>query len=57
MIGFLKWLILNYETYKMSIHKDRDGSLFIQNYETCINAGFSNEQMIALMNLIESVRK
>lgn len=57
MIGFFKWLILSYETYKMSVNKDRDDSLFIQNYEACINAGFSNEQMLALMNLIESTRK
>lgn len=56
MIGFIKWLISEYKCYKLeqffkTTQEEKD-NLFIQNYNKCIEVGFTNEQVLALMNLL-----
>ena len=55
-MGFIKWLISEYKSYKLeqifkTTQEDKD-KLFVQNYNRCIEAGFTNEQVLALMNLL-----
>ena len=56
MLGFIKWLISEYRCYKLeqtfkTTQKDKD-KLFMQNYNKCIEVGFTSEQIWALMNLL-----
>lgn len=58
MIGFVKWLISEYKCYKLgqifkTTQEEKD-RLFTQNYNRCIEVGFTNEQVLALMNLLYS---
>lgn len=55
MIGFIKWLIQQYNIYKLEqclkSTESQDLSLFMRNYEKCIEVGFTEAQIAALMNL------
>ncbi len=62
-MGFLKWLYGQYQTYRMEQCFSRlepDGEekekTFINNYSSCIEAGFTREQIITLMNLMASTK-
>lgn len=56
MIGFIKWLIQQYNLYKLEQclkpTDNQEVSLFIRNYEKCIEVGFTEAQIYALMNLL-----
>lgn len=56
MIGFIKWVVSEYKCYKMSqlfkSTREEKDRLFMQNYNRCIEAGFTQEQLLALMNLL-----
>lgn len=58
MIGFLKWLWNQYQSYKLNeIFKSTDedkAALFMNNYKNCLEAGFSELQLIAIMNLLHT---
>lgn len=56
MIGFIKWLIQEYTEYKLNkifeqSPKEQE-ALNIRNYSRCLEVGFTQEQLIALMNLM-----
>lgn len=56
-MGFVKWLYGQYKNYKL--HKSlpsKDDSVFINNYKRCLDVGFSQEQLLALMNLFSDVK-
>lgn len=61
MIGFIKWLIAQYKIYKL--HKILEPSIYeldrisMDNYLACIEAGFTGEQILALMHLLNCVRR
>lgn len=56
MVGFIKWLIQEYNEYKLTKISERSPkeqeALNIQNYSRCLEVGFTQEQLIALMNLM-----
>lgn len=56
MIGFIKWLIQEYKDYKVSAiikpSTEDTERLQIKNYLNCLEAGFSEEQIRSLLNLI-----
>ena len=56
MIGFIKWVIQQYRAYKMceplEPSTEERGKLVIKNYARCLEVGFTQEQLIALMNLV-----
>ena len=58
MIGFFKWLVSEYKCYRLEQifkrTKEEKDRLFMQNYNRCIEVGFTNEQVLALMNLLYS---
>ena len=58
-MGFLKWLYEQYRNYKteqeltvMEPNEEQKMNSFINNYNACVEAGFSREQIAALMNLM-----
>lgn len=56
MIGFIKWVIQQYKAYKMceifASSTEEKEKLVMKNYTRCLELGFTQEQLIALMNLI-----
>ena len=56
MIGFIKWVIQQYRAYKMceplEPSTEERGKLIMKNYTRCLELGFTQEQLIALMNLM-----
>lgn len=58
MVGFIKWLLQKYNAYKIDKifeqSPEEQEALNIQNYSRCLEVGFTQEQLIALMNLMYS---
>lgn len=56
MIGFIKWIIQQYKAYKMretlEPSTEEREKLIMKNYVRCLELGFTQEQLIALMNLM-----
>ena len=56
MIGFIKWVIQQYRAYKMCEPLEPSTGerekLIMKNYTRCLELGFTQEQLIALMNLM-----
>lgn len=56
MIGFIKWIIQQYKAYKMyetlELSTEEREKLIMKNYTRCLELGFTQEQLIALMNLM-----
>ena len=61
MIGFIKWLISQYQVYKLEKTFKQDNSyddqVFMKNFVNCIELGFTERQLFALMNLFSSMEK
>lgn len=60
MIGFIKWVIQQYKVYKMceilaSSTEERE-KLAMKNYARCLELGFTQEQLLALINLMYAKR-
>lgn len=55
-MGFLKWLYSQYKVYKIekALPKN-DDSDFHRNFVQCLDEGFSQSQVFALMNLFNSL--
>lgn len=56
-MGFIIWLFRQYKCYKLekslpSPSQDEKDRMFRNNYMECIKAGFTQEQILALMNLL-----
>lgn len=56
-MGFFVWLYKEYRKYKIekSFPKDDPSEkekVFLKNYAACLDAGFTQEQLLALMNLM-----
>ena len=60
MIGFIKWLFQQYNIYKLEQSLKptdiEESSLFMRNYARCIEVGFTENQILALMNLLHKNR-
>ena len=60
MIGFIKWIIQQYKAYKMyetlELSTEEREKLIMKNYTRCLELGFTQEQLIALMNLMYAKR-
>ena len=56
MIGFIKWIIQQYKAYKicktLEPSTEEREKLVMKNYARCLELGFTQEQLIALMNLM-----
>lgn len=56
MIGFIKWMMREYNAYKISEtlkpSTEETEKAFMSNYVRCLELGFTQEQLIALMNLM-----
>lgn len=56
MIGFIKWLIIQYNTYQleqaMQASKENSDAQMMNNYLRCLEAGFTPEQISAMANFI-----
>ena len=56
MIGFIKWVIQQYKAYKMcetfEPSTEEREKLIMKNYTRCLELGFTQEQLLALMNLM-----
>ena len=54
-MGFIKWLIEQYRIYKaekyLTPSKPENEKVFINNYYRCVEAGFTTEQINAILNL------
>lgn len=54
-MGFIKWLVIQYRTYQIAKNMEKSqsekDSAFINAYYRCIEAGFTTEQMNALVTL------
>ncbi len=60
MIGFIKWIIQQYKTYKMcetlKPSTEEREKLIMKNYTRCLELGCTPEQLIALMNLMHAMK-
>lgn len=61
-MGFIKWLYGQYKAYKLeqdfSIlepNEEERNRTFQMNYSRCVELGFSEEALLALMNLLSSM--
>ena len=59
-MGFIRWIFTQYRIYRIE-HKDRKDMLeqkstFVKNYYKCIDAGFTTNQLNALINLMWSYK-
>ena len=56
MIGFIKWIIQQYKGYKicrtLELSTEEREKLIMKNYTRCLELGFTQEQLIALMNFM-----
>ena len=56
MIGFIKWVIQQYKAYKMcktlESSTEEKEKLVMKNYARCLELGFTQEQLLALINLM-----
>lgn len=54
-MGFVKWLIEQYRIYKaekyLKPNRPDTEKAFMNNYRRCIEAGFTSEQVNAILNL------
>lgn len=61
MIGFIKWTIQQYKAYKMcetlELSTEEREKLIMKNYARCLELGFTQEQLIALMNLMYAKKR
>ena len=60
MIGFIKWITQQYKAYKMCeilepLAEERE-KLIMKNYVRCLELGVTQEQLIALMNLMYAMK-
>ena len=58
-MGFIKWLYTQYKQYKSEKmfpekSEEEKGRIFMSNFVYCMEFGFSQDQLIALLNLISS---
>ena len=60
MIGFIKWTIQQYKIYKMcktlEPSTEEREKLIVKNYVRCLELGCTQEQLIALMNLMYAMK-
>lgn len=60
MIGFIKWVIQQYKAYKMcktlELSTEEREKLIVKNYVRCLELGVTQEQLIALMNLMYAMK-
>lgn len=60
MIGFIKWMIQQYKVYKMcktlEPSTEEREKLIVKNYVRCLELGVTQEQLIALMNLMYAMK-
>ena len=60
MIGFIKWVIQQYKAYKMcgilEPSTEEREKLVMKNYARCLELGFTQEQLLALINLMYAKR-
>lgn len=60
MIGFIKWVIQQYKAYKMcktlEPSTEEREKLIMKNYVRCLELGVTQEQLIALMNLMYAMK-
>ena len=60
MIGFIKWIIQQYKAYKMceplELSTAEREKLIMKNYARCLELGVTQEQLIALMNLMYAMK-
>lgn len=58
-MGFIKWLWSEYKKYKITQEltscKNKSEDVFIQNFANCIEYGFTEGQLFALLNLVASL--
>ena len=54
MIGFIKWLICQYQISKMEKAFKRNDDKFINLFSQCRNYGFTEEQILYILNLINA---
>ena len=58
-MGFIKWLCVQYKKYKLEKmlpekSEEEKGRIFMRSFVDCMELGFSQEQLLALLNLISS---
>lgn len=58
-MGFIKWLYKQYKEYKLkkifpTISQEEKERAFMNNFRNCVDMGFTPEQLLALINLIDS---
>ena len=60
MIEFIKWVIQQYKAYKMcetlKLSTEEREKLIVKNYVKCLELGITQEQFIALMNLMYAMK-
>ncbi len=61
-MGFIKWLYRKYKEYELEQafsslqpNEEEKNKEFMRNYAKCVELGFSQEALIALMNLLSSM--
>lgn len=58
-MGFIKWLYLQYKQYKLEKlfpgnTQEEKERLFMSNYARCLEVGFTDSQISAILNLVWS---
>lgn len=61
-MGFVIWLYNQYKVYRFekTLHqpgREEQDKIFLSNYRECLEKGFSEDQLLALMNLVLSASK
>ena len=60
MIEFIKWVIQQYKAYKMcetlKLSTEEREKLIVKNYVRCLELKITQEQFIALMNLMYAMK-
>ena len=60
MIEFIKWVIQQYKAYKMcetlKLSTEEREKLIVKNYVRCLELRITQEQFIALMNLMYAMK-
>lgn len=54
-MGFIKWMWVQYQAYKLNKIFKKDETLFLRSFQTCVEDGFTESQLLHLMNLFSSM--